>query len=75
MPKRVTPDYSYLQRNANGEPEIVCDGQPLCNPFVTEYGHTVYAIFILDYGSCLEQHIFGCIFVYTIVYTFSYILV
>lgn len=46
MPKRVTPDFSYLQRNANGEPEIVCDGQPLCNPFVTEYGHTVYTCFL-----------------------------
>lgn len=60
MPKRVTPDFSYLQRNANGEPEIVCDGQPLCNPFVTEYGHTVYTCFLtvkdyMELVKCSEQ--------------------
>lgn len=60
MPRIVTPDFSYLQRNLNDKTEIVYDGQPLCNPFVTEYGYTVYTCFLTveDYKElvkCSEQ--------------------
>lgn len=60
MPKIVKPDLSYLQKTANGQAEIVYDGQPLCNPFVTEYGAVVYTCFLTveDYAElvrCSEQ--------------------
>ncbi len=60
MPRKVEPDLSYLKSKVDCENKIVYDGQPICSPFVTENGHTVYTCFLTIYDyielvKCSEQ--------------------